>query len=53
MSRNHPAIVSEPQEEKPPRLPLKERFVWLWHPHFWLTTAVVIIVILGLVYLAK
>lgn len=24
---------------------LKERWVWLWHPHFWLTLLIVAIVI--------
>ncbi|MCB1229325.1 MAG: hypothetical protein KDN19_03615 [Verrucomicrobiae bacterium] len=31
---------------KPPRLPLRERFVWLWHPHFWLTFVVVVVLII-------
>ena len=33
------------QQEKPPRLPLRERFVWLWHPHFWLTLLVVVVLV--------
>jgi hypothetical protein len=35
-----------PPEDPPPRFPLKERFVWLWHPHFWLTLVIVVILIL-------
>lgn len=30
-------------DERPPRFRLKERFVWLWHPHFWLTLVIVLI----------
>lgn len=30
--------------DKPPGFRLKERFVWLWHPHFWLTLVIVVII---------
>ncbi len=45
--------MSPPPDSKPPRLPLRERFVWLWHPHFWLTLLLVVIVIALLVHFAK
>ena len=42
-------MADPPKPEETPesadKLPLKERFVWLWHPHFWLTLVVVAIVI--------
>ncbi|MCB1237058.1 MAG: hypothetical protein KDM91_18465 [Verrucomicrobiae bacterium] len=28
-----------------PAFRLKERFVWLWHPHFWLTFFLILVVI--------
>lgn len=36
---------TEDSEETPPKMPLRERFVWLWHPHFWMTLIVVAVVI--------
>ena len=36
---------TENRDEEPTKFPLRERFVWLWHPHFWLTLLVVAIVI--------
>lgn len=41
-----------PTDEDPRPFKLKERFVWLWHPHFWLTAAVVVLVLLLLAWLA-
>ena len=41
------------RDTKPPKLPLKERFVWLWHPHFWLTLLLVVIVIVLFLRFAK
>lgn len=35
--------------EKPPDPRAKGRFVWLWHPHFWLTAVIVLVVIILLV----
>jgi len=29
-----------------PEFQLKERFVWKWHPHGWLTLALIVIVII-------
>lgn len=45
---SEPETQDSPDQEKPPRFPLRERFVWLWHPHFWLTLLLVVIVLVVL-----
>lgn len=40
-----PENENSPKNETPPRLPLRERFVWLWHPHFWLTLVIVLVLV--------
>lgn len=39
--------------EKPKNSRTKGRFVWLWHPHFWLTALIVIVVVILMVKYAK
>ncbi len=40
---------------KEPREPfeLKERFVWKWHPHGWLTALIILLVILLFRFFAR
>lgn len=40
-----PESPRAPSKEESPRLPLREKFVWRWHPHFWLTLVGVVLVI--------
>ena len=53
MAENPAGGDEEGNEPSPPKLPLKERFVWLWHPHFWLTALVIVVVIWLLMKLAN
>ncbi len=46
----------KPENEEssgPTKLPLKARFVWLWHPHFWLTLMLVVLLLFLLMRFAK
>ena len=40
------------EDGKGDKFHLKERWVWLWHPHFWLTLLIVAIVIFLAIKLA-
>jgi hypothetical protein len=40
-------------EEPRERFELKERFVWKWHPHGWLTLVLVIIIFLLFRFFAR
>jgi hypothetical protein len=50
MSKNDDSDRSE--DGKGGKFQLKERWVWLWHPHFWLTLLIVAIVIFLAIKLA-
>lgn len=41
------------KEEPEERFELKERFVWKWHPHGWLTAFLILLVIFLLKALAR
>jgi hypothetical protein len=40
-------------EEDEKHFELKERYVWKWHPHGWLTAIVILIIIFVLYAIAK